>query len=73
MTTQPTELALPLLLLATSLILMALLSSAGRTERRRAARAAEHRARAGTAEQDAAALAEAAIREGWNSPEENPR
>ncbi|MEU5036587.1 hypothetical protein AB0G48_20910 [Streptomyces rubiginosohelvolus] len=70
MTGQPRELVLPLLLLAASLTLMALLSSASRAERRRAARAAERRARAGTADQDAAALAEGSVREGWTDPTE---
>ncbi|MEV7491445.1 hypothetical protein AB0O08_11890 [Streptomyces anulatus] len=37
-------------------------------QRRRAARTAEQQARAGTADQDAAALAAAAIRDGWTDP-----
>lgn len=43
-------------------------------QKRRAARTAEQQARAGTADQDAAALAEAAIRDGWTDPtKEQPR
>jgi hypothetical protein len=66
----------PLLLLAASLVLIALLAAESRRHRRRDARAAERRARphnahTGTAQQDAAALALAAVREqceDWAKP-----
>lgn len=70
------RLTVPLLLLASTGVLAALLASWGRSDRRRAARAAEiaarpHSNRVGTAEQDAAAIAHQAIREGWTEPTED--
>ena len=68
------------LLLVTALVILTTATLTGHildprhAQRRRAARTAEQQARAGPAHQDAAALAEAAIRDGWTDPtKEQPR
>ncbi|MEV7112368.1 hypothetical protein [Streptomyces anulatus] len=63
-------------LLVTALVILTTATLTGhianprRAQRWRAARVAERQARAGTADQDAAALAAAAIRDGWTDPTE---
>ncbi|MFJ9234123.1 hypothetical protein ACIRJ3_03950 [Streptomyces anulatus] len=63
-------------LLVTALVILTTATLTGhianprRAQQRRAARTAEQQARAGTAHQDAATLAEAAIRDGWADPTE---
>lgn len=64
----------PMLALCAAVILVVAIYDAGsRAEDRRAAILAEHRARAGTEQQDTAAITAQADAEGWTEPTEGER